>query len=75
MSDSDADYGAYMAIFPGQLLFEIYEEYGARLMELNVRSYLQNRGKVNKGIRETIMTEPNRFLAYNNGISATAESL
>jgi hypothetical protein len=75
MPDGDADYGAYMAIFPGQLLFEIYEEYGARLMELNVRSYLQNRGKVNKGIRETIMTEPNRFLAYNNGISATAESL
>ena len=28
---------------------------------------------MNKGIRETIRTEPTRFMAYNNGISATAE--
>ncbi len=75
MPDSDADYDAFMAILPGQLIYKIYEEYGARLMELNVRSYLQNRGKVNKGIRETIMKEPHRFLAYNNGISATAETV
>jgi hypothetical protein len=70
-----AEHDVYMAIIPGELLFRLYEEYGARLMELNVRSYLQNRGKVNRGIRETIMTEPGRFLAYNNGISATAEEV
>ncbi len=75
MPDSGADYGAYMAIIPGNLLFELYDLYGAKLLELNVRSFLQARGKVNRGIRDTIRDEPHRFLAYNNGISATAESV
>ena len=33
------------------------------------------RGKVNKGIRTTLMKEPDKFMAYNNGLSLTAESL
>lgn len=66
-------YACYLAVIPGGLLYELYEEYGARLLQLNVRSYLQLRGKVNKGIRQTLMTEPSMFLPYNNGISATAE--
>ena len=69
------DYEAYMLVLPGQLLADIYEQYGARLLELNVRSFLQARGKVNRGIQETIKTEPERFLAYNNGISMTASSV
>ena len=75
MPDCAADYNAYMAIIPGDLLFELYELHGSKLLELNVRSFLQARGKVNRGIRDTIRNEPHRFLAYNNGISATAESL
>ncbi|MEX2670888.1 MAG: AIPR family protein [Phycisphaeraceae bacterium] len=75
MPESSADYDAYMAIIPGGLLFELYDLYGAKLLELNVRSFLQARGKVNRGIRDTIRAEPHRFLAYNNGISATAESV
>ena len=31
-------------------------------MELNVRSFLQVSGKVNKGIRTTLIEEPNMFL-------------
>ena len=69
------DYGAYLAIFRGDVLCKIYEEYGPRLLELNVRSFLQARGGVNKGIRETILKEPDRFLAYNNGISITATEI
>ena len=34
----------------------------------------KRRGKVNQGIRRTILNEPDRFLAYNNGISATASA-
>ncbi|HKP90079.1 MAG TPA: AIPR family protein [Thermoleophilaceae bacterium] len=67
-----ADYTAYLAIIPADVLNELYAQYGARLLELNVRSFLQARGKVNRGIRDTILGEPERFLAYNNGISATA---
>ena len=66
------EYKAYLAIFPGELLAMIYSAFGPRLLELNVRSYLQARGKVNAGIRRTILEEPEHFLAYNNGISITA---
>ncbi|MCC6358557.1 MAG: AIPR family protein [Phycisphaerales bacterium] len=54
------------------VLAEIYNTYRARLLERNVRSFLQFTGKVNKGIRATLLNEPERFLAYNNGLSATA---
>ena len=33
------------------------------------------RGKVNKGIRRTILDEPEKFMAYNNGLCVTAESV
>jgi hypothetical protein len=69
------DYAAHLAIIPGPVLAQIYEEYGTRLLERNVRSFLQTRGKVNQGIKNTILNEPERFLAYNNGISATASSV
>lgn len=70
-----ADYAAHLAIVPGPVLAEIYEAYGTRLLERNVRAFLQTRGKVNQGIKNTILNEPERFLAYNNGISATASSV
>lgn len=73
--DTPSDYSAYLAIFPAEVLNELYAQFGPRLLELNVRSFLQARGKVNKGIRETILNAPERFLAYNNGIAATASSI
>lgn len=69
------DYQAYLLIMPAEILYRIYDDYGPRLLEFNVRSFLQAKGKVNKGIRETLKKEPDRFMAYNNGISATADSL
>ena len=71
----DPDLRSYLMVMPGKLLADLYSEYGARLLELNVRSYLQARGKVNKGIRQTIISEPERIFAYNNGISATASAI
>ena len=68
-------YGTSAAVFPGQLLCDLYDDYGQRLLELNVRSYLQARGKVNSGILETLYEQPERFLAYNNGITIVAEEL
>lgn len=75
MPQRESGYRTYLAIIPGEFLYHLYDEYGARLLQLNVRSFLQVRGKVNKGIRATIINEPSRFLAYNNGITATVESL
>ena len=73
--ETNPDYDCCMLIIPGEILRNLYADYGSRLLERNVRSFLQARGKVNKGIRKTIIEEPERFLAYNNGISATAESV
>lgn len=73
--EANSDYDCCMLIIPGEILRNLYADYGSRLLERNVRSFLQARGKVNKGIRKTIIEEPERFLAYNNGISATAESV
>lgn len=76
MSQIDnSDYQAYIAILPGQGLANLYERFGARLLEQNVRSFLQFNGKINKGIRETIKDRPHMFLAYNNGIAATADHI
>ncbi len=70
-SQSD-EYDAFLSIIPGEWLAALYDDFGSRLLERNVRSFLQFTGKVNRGIRDTIRKEPGRFLAYNNGISATA---
>lgn len=66
-------YEAYLSVVPGSLLSRIYDKWGARLLESNVRSFLQARGGVNKGIRNTILNDPAMFFAYNNGVTATAE--
>jgi hypothetical protein len=69
------EYQSYLAIIPGEALASIYERYGSRLLEQNVRSFLQFNGKINKGIRTTIIKEPEMFLAFNNGIAATADEI
>lgn len=74
-SGADTAFESYIAVIPGAQLAEIYDRWGARLLESNVRSFLQAKGNVNKGIRKTIMEEPHMFLAYNNGLAATAEGV
>lgn len=67
------DYESYLCILSGEVLASVYQAFGSRLLEQNVRSFLQFTGKINKGIRETILKTPHMFLAFNNGIAATAE--
>jgi hypothetical protein len=71
----NSDYQSWLAIIPGLALADIYEQFGARLLEQNVRSFLQFTGKINKGIRKTILEEQHMFMAFNNGIAATAEEV
>ncbi len=72
---AEAGHESYLAVVPGPVLANIYDRWGTRLLEQNVRVFLQARGKVNKGIRKTLETEPAMFFAYNNGITATAEEI
>ena len=73
-NDNDT-YTSYLAIIPGYVLADLYDKYRVRLMENNVRQFLQFTGKVNKGIKDTIDNHPEMFMAYNNGIAATATSI
>lgn len=66
------DFKSYLCIIPGPLLADIYDKYGSGLLEGNIRSFLSTKVAVNKKIRATILQCPERFFAYNNGISATA---
>ena len=66
---------SYLAVIPGTVLAEIYDTWGPRLLEQNVRVFLQARSKVNRGIRDTLVHEPKMFFAYNNGITATAQAV
>jgi hypothetical protein len=67
------EYDYALTVIPGEALRFIYEKYGARLLEANVRSFLNATGKVNKGIRDTLRDTPERFMAYNNGIVVVAD--
>jgi len=67
-----AKYHSYLCVMPGRVLAELYLKYGARLLEANVRAFLQFRSNVNKGIRNTLKNNPDMFFAYNNGITITA---
>jgi hypothetical protein len=70
-----AEYDYALTAVPGAALRFIYEKYGARLLEANVRSFLSATGKVNKGIAETLRRAPERFMAYNNGIVIVADEM
>lgn len=68
-------YECYLAILPGEILSKLYKEYSSELLESNVRAFLGQAGKYNKGIMKTIRENPQMFLPYNNGITATAENV
>jgi hypothetical protein len=72
MSEENPYVDAYLAIIPGTTLAKIYKQYQQVLLEKNVRTFLQFKGKVNKGIRKTLRESPDMFFSYNNGISTTA---
>ncbi|MFT6441736.1 MAG: hypothetical protein ACI8Q1_001175 [Parvicella sp.] len=64
---------SYLCALPASVIAGLYKDFSTRLLEKNVRSFLQFKG-VNKGIRETIRKEPEKFVAYNNGLTITATS-
>ena len=71
----EANYDAYLGIVPGEFLANIYCKYGSKLLQGNIRAFLSVRGKVNKGIRETIIKNPENFFTYNNGIAVVARTI
>jgi len=72
VQDATGEYRTFLAFLPAPLLAKIYGAYGQRLLERNVRAFLQAKGKINRGLQRTLKLEPHRFLAYNNGLCCTA---
>ncbi|ATP95981.1 AIPR family protein [Bacillus altitudinis] len=70
------DFECYIGYISAELLAKAYDEWGQKLVERNVRSFLQARGGTNKGIRDTLKDPFQRkmFVAYNNGISTVART-
>jgi hypothetical protein len=66
---------SYVCVIPGQVLSNLFDKYGQRLLESNVRTFLSFRGGVNKGMRETLLKHPENFFAYNNGLTVTASEI
>lgn len=69
------NYDVFLGIVPGMFLARIYDRYGSKLLQGNVRAFLSFRGNVNRGIRSTIMKEPENFFTYNNGIAIVARAV
>jgi hypothetical protein len=70
-----SDYSSFLVVLPARFLADIYGLYGPRLLEQNVRVFLQARTKVNRGIIDTVREAPKMFFAYNNGLTATASEV
>lgn len=75
LASSGDNHTSYLVALPAPLLAEIYGLYGARLLEQNVRTFLQAKTKVNRGIIDTLRESPGMFFAYNNGLTATASAV
>ena len=70
------DYDYALTAIPAEALRLLYEKFGSRLLEANVRSFLSVKGKgVNAGIQNTLRSAPERFMAYNNGIVIVADEM
>lgn len=69
----EENFASYLCVLNAQVISDLYKRYSSRLLEKNVRSFLQFQ-KVNKGIKETIRNKPEHFIAYNNGLTITASN-
>ena len=76
-NNENESYKIFIGVMNGELLFNLYDKWGTRLLERNVRAYLQARGRksVNSEIRKTIREEPEMFMAYNNGLTITCNDM
>ncbi len=67
----EENFESYLCVLPAQIIYGLYKRYSSRLLEKNVRSFLEFKG-YNRGIRETIKKFPEKFIAFNNGITITS---
>jgi len=74
-SMGNTGFSSYLFAMHGPVLAKVFASYGNRILEQNVRTYLQAKTSVNKGILKTIADNPSMFFAYNNGLTGTASAV
>ena len=75
LDNSESLYTTYLGFIPGQALADMYNKWGIKMLDMNVRVFLSARGNINKGIRHTITDDPEMFCAYNNGINVFSKDI
>ena len=70
----EQDYDCILTTMTGFTLAQLYARHSTALVQANVRAYL-GENKINEAVKETIRTDPGRFLAYNNGLVITADTV
>lgn len=66
------DWEAVVTTLSAQDLRDLYSRYGKNLFSLNVRDYLgrfKSDKNINHNMHNSVVTEPARFFAYNNGLT------
>lgn len=71
----DSNQSCHMCALPGDLIADLYKIYHTRLLESNVRVFLSLKRKTNRNMVKTITESPEMFVAFNNGLSATASEI
>jgi len=74
LAADEENFSSYLCALPAPILAKLYLRYSSRLLEKNVRSFLQFKG-VNQGIKRTLTKTPEKFIAYNNGLTITAKDM
>lgn len=64
----------HMGHITGLALSDMFSAFGRKMIEINVRDFLGDTS-INKGMRGTIKDEPERFAAYNNGLTIVCSGL
>jgi hypothetical protein len=75
VAEGTGEYRTLLTFFRGDVLARIYGTHSHKLLEQNVRVFLQAKGPINKGLQKTLEDAPGRFLAYNNGLCCTASKV
>jgi hypothetical protein len=52
-----------------------FRQHGQRLLQKNVRAFLGLKSKKNKNISKSLIETPQKFLAYNNGLTVTVSNI
>jgi hypothetical protein len=69
-----SSHAIHMGHITGLTLSDMFRSFGRKMIEVNVRDFLGDTS-INKGMRDTIKIEPERFAAYNNGLTIVCSNL